>query len=168
LFDTCSAVDVESRPTANASVALVEPARFDPERGVKTAVRRSTEVAAANEVWHVRIAPCVDTGSAAHPLIGVPPFSNLTDPEGGVLLTLDVTVAINVTCWFVTGAPGTDDSVVAVEVNGGGGGGGGGGGLFLVGVRVRVAVPTTWGLGELSVAVIVTAWAVLELVMVAV
>jgi hypothetical protein len=86
--------------TGNPTGWLVEAVTSDPGVGEKTAVSCAGDVAAANEVPQVTVTDgldCVGVGTAAHPLIGLPPFSNATVPEGATLPGVAVTVATNVT-----------------------------------------------------------------------
>ena len=80
--------------------ALVEPITSEPGVGVNTAVSCAGEAAAANDVPQVTVTVGVGgvgVGTAAQPAIGLPPFSNATDPKGDTLLRLDATVATSVT-----------------------------------------------------------------------
>jgi hypothetical protein len=114
-------VTVEALPIDRPCGALVEPVTSEPEPGVNTAVRLTGDPAAARDVPQVTIAVGPDwagVGTAPHPLIGVPPFSNVTVPDGVTLLAAEVMVATNVTSWFVTGGapPATALSEVVVGV----------------------------------------------------
>ena len=73
---------------------------------------------AENDVTQITVAlwPVVRTGSFAHPLIAVPLVPNVIAPEGAAELALEVTVAINVTLSFVTGALGDTNSAVTVPI----------------------------------------------------
>ncbi len=98
-------VDVGSLPIEKPCGGLVEPVTSEPEAGVNTAVRLAGDPAAANDVPQVTSTGPgpPDVGKAPHPLIGVPPFSNATVPDGVTLVAAEVTVATNETAWFVTG-----------------------------------------------------------------
>jgi hypothetical protein len=153
VLDTWTDVEVASLPTTKLTVALCEPARFEPPAGANTAESCSGEAGAANDVRQLTVALWAElsTGIAMQPLIGVVPFSNVTVPEGGDVLRPDVTVAIRVTSSFVTLELGDVASIV----------------VLAIAVWTRVACPETLGLNELSVAVIVGEPTVGELVMVA-
>jgi hypothetical protein len=100
-------VDVGALPIETLCGGLVEPVTSDPEAGVNTAVRLAGDPAAANDVPQVTVTTgpdCAGVGTAPHPLIGVPPFSNATIPDGVTLLAREVMVATNGTLWFVTGS----------------------------------------------------------------
>ena len=93
-------VEVASLLIGKLCAALVDPKTSEPGLGVNTAVSCAGEVAAANEVPHVTVIVGlgdVGVGTAPHPAIGLPPFSNATDPEGDTLLGVDATVATSVT-----------------------------------------------------------------------
>ena len=93
-------VEVASLLIGKLCATLVEPITSEPGVGVNTAVSCAGEVAAANAVPHVTVTVGlggVGVGTAAHPAIGLPPFSNATAPEGDTLLRLDATVATSVT-----------------------------------------------------------------------
>ena len=83
---------------------------------VKTAVSRGEE--AGNEVWQVTVTVCpvgaID--SSAQPLIALPPFSNVSVPEGSAAVLVDVTEANNVTGWFVTAEVGEAINPVVVGI----------------------------------------------------
>jgi hypothetical protein len=119
--DASSDVAVESGPTVMLSVGLTEPLRIEPVLGVKTAV--SCAFDAANDVEHATVAlwPRGVTGMFAHPRIAPPAFSNVTAPQSAVLPAVtDVTVAISVTPWFVTGAAGEVSKAAVVGCEAGG------------------------------------------------
>ena len=87
-------VDVESGPT----VTVVDPvavATPEAESGVKSAVTKSGEVDAANDVVQVAAGAEGVIGSATQPAIGRPPFEKVTVPDGKP--GLEVTAASNVT-----------------------------------------------------------------------
>jgi hypothetical protein len=119
--DTSRSVALESGPTVMASAGLTDPLRTEPVAGVKTAVSCAAD--AANEVEHATVAlwPLGVTGMFTHPPIAPPPSSNVTAPHRAVLpLVTEVTVAISVTPWFVTGAVGEDSNAVVVGCEAGG------------------------------------------------
>jgi hypothetical protein len=104
VFDTSREVEVESRPTVRLSVVLAEAATIEPILGVKKAVSSGVEVPKDVAQVTVTLWPVGAIGSFAHPLIGVPPFMNVISPDGGTVLSLEVTVAIKITVSFVTAA----------------------------------------------------------------
>jgi hypothetical protein len=112
----------ESRPMVRDSTRLADDVTPECRPDVKTAVRRGDE--AGNDVWHVAVTVCpvgaIDT--SAQPLIALPPFSNVSVPDGSALLSVVVTVANNVTGWFVTAE--VDEAVNPVVVGVGPMGGG--------------------------------------------
>ena len=113
--ETSRDVAVESGATVMPSAGLTEPLRTEPVVGVKTAVSCAAD--AANEVEHATVAlgPLGTTGIFAHPPIAPPLSSNVTAPHRAVLpLVTEVTVAISVTAWFVTGAVGDASNAVVV------------------------------------------------------
>ena len=115
LGDASSDVELESRPTTTVSPGLTEPARIEPAVGENAALRLAVD--AANEVEHATVAlwPFGVTARSAHPSIGAPPSSKVTVPKSAVLvLTIDVTVAINVTGWLVTALVGGASRLVVV------------------------------------------------------
>jgi hypothetical protein len=113
--DASSTVEVESDPTVTLWPGLTDPARIELVAGANTAVRLGAD--AANEVEHATVAlpPVELTARFAHPAIGAPLFSKVTVPHADVpVLTIDVTVAINVMDWLVTAAVGETSREVVV------------------------------------------------------
>lgn len=103
--DALSVVIVEPLPIGKAVVGLLEPVINAPWAGVNTADSCAGDIQAANDVSHVSVTDGLDwvgVGTAAHPLIGMPPFSNATVPDGVTVPGVDVTVETRVTPWFVT------------------------------------------------------------------
>lgn len=103
------------------SAGLTEPLSTEPAAGVKTAVICAAD--AANEVEHATVAlgPLGTTGMFTHPAIAPPPSSYVTAPHRAVLAVVtEVTVAISVTPWFVTGAVGDASNAVVVGCEAGG------------------------------------------------
>ena len=94
----------------------VELATFDAAFGTKTAVSRSGDVEAANEVWQVAAGFDGVMDSATQPAIGVPPSAKLVVPDGEP--AVDVATANNVTPSFVTAAEGngTSDRMLPLAV----------------------------------------------------
>ena len=116
-------VEVESGRVVMVSTELVEPANSDAMAGENTTVRLTAD--AANEVEHdagalaVRLSPLGPTTTFAHPSIGAPSSSKVTVPQVviGLVLTEDITVALNVTDSLVTALVG--DATKAVVVGSG-------------------------------------------------
>lgn len=94
---TVRKVEVASLPIVTVATGLPELVALAVGLAVKTAVSFAVDV--ANDVWQKMITLwLVDaTGSFAQPPIGLPPFSNVIVPDGGMLDWLDVTVAIRIT-----------------------------------------------------------------------
>lgn len=106
--DGLSVVNVKPLLIEKAVGTLAEAVTSDPGKGVKTADSCKGDVAAANDVPQVTVADgadCAEMGTAAHPLIGMPPFSKATVPIGATSPGVVVTVDTKVTAWLVTGGP---------------------------------------------------------------
>jgi hypothetical protein len=110
---TSREVEVESRPTVRLA-APVDPVTVAAASGANTAVRRSADVDAPNDVWQMAIGVDGAMVSATHPEIGEPPFSNVIVPD--LEPVVEVIVASNVTPWFVTGAEGRTSSHVLLRL----------------------------------------------------
>jgi hypothetical protein len=117
---TCLAARIEVAlelfPTANTTLGLVDPSTIDPETGAKTA--ESWALWAENDVLHVLVTLWVPgtIGSLAHPEIAVAPLRNVTAPDGDAAGSVDVTVAVSVTCWLATALLTEVESVMELVV----------------------------------------------------
>jgi hypothetical protein len=98
---TWTETELESRPTAMPTLALLDPGAFDAVPGVKTAMTCAGDPAAANDATQLALVLDGLTGSPVHPLIGEPWFSNVMVPDTGSVGTL-LTVPSKVTGWLVT------------------------------------------------------------------
>jgi hypothetical protein len=112
--ETSSDVVVASGLTVRPSIGLDEPAVGYPAAGTNTALTRGVDAGNAIRQTLVTLWPVGSTGWLEHALIGCPPFSNVTAPDGAQAGSLEVTVAIRVAAASVTTALGETTRVVAV------------------------------------------------------